>query len=690
MISLSLKAQDIDRQKIYERHKVVLTSVDTLNALTVGNGNFAITVDITGLQTFPLHYQKGISLGTQSNWGWHSFPNHQEYNIEMTLDTVTLLEKKIPYAVQSKIPVKREAADYVRQNPHRIHLAQLGWHLTDEKGQKATPDELKNIFQELNPWEGTIKSSFTWHGYPVEVETFALQDHDAIVVQIKSPLLQNSQLGITLSFPYPSDTFLDEATTYRENESAYLTHEFNSSLTAFHFTRSLDSLTYFTSFNSSIPIKLESSDKGFVLFPRDSGSSWQFICQFSPQKKEGILIEYEELKAQSIKSTTNYWREGAIIDFGNTNDPRAHEIERRMVLSRYLTKVNCSGSTPPQETGLTLNSWFGKPHMEMHWWHVLPFMLWGNTTVFTTQLDWYFQGYDGARKIAQRQGFKGIRWQKMTDPWGGETASSVGSYLIWQQPHIIYFTELLYKHFPTQEVLDRYAILVENTGLFMGDFLSKDPRSKIYHLGPHIIPAQESYDPKTTLDPTYELTYWRWGLKTAQQWRKRQNLEELDDWNEKLNHLAPLASSNGLYWATASHPHPYDDFKTLVDHPSVLGAIAMVPQEAFIDNEKMRNTLRIIRDHWQWESCWGWDFPLAAMAAQRLGKGKMALEFLLHPAKKNTYLKNGHNYQTERLRLYLPGNGGFLIALARMAMDSNLGGFPKEWNIKAEGFLSDL
>lgn len=690
LLCLSVRAQDIDRKKIYERHKVFLTSVDTVNALTVGNGNFAVTVDITGLQTFPLHYQKGMSLGTQSNWGWHSFPNDHGYNIEMTLDTVSVFGKKIPYAVQSTIPEKRNAADYVRQNPHRIHLAQLGWHLTDEKGQKATPEGLENIFQELNPWEGTIKSTFTWQGKPVEVETFALQDHDAIVVQVKSPLLQNRQLGIDLSFPYPTDTFLDEATTFRENESAYLNNKLNATQTAFHLSRSLDSLTYFTSFNSSIPVDVENNDKGYVLFPQDSSDSWQFIFHFSSEKEEGLLFEYEKLKAQSITSLTNFWTEGAIIDFGYTNDPRAYEIERRMVLSRYLTKVNCSGTIPPQETGLTLNSWYGKPHMEMHWWHVLPFMLWGNTTVFTSQLDWYFQGYPGAKNIALRQGFKGVRWQKMTDPWGGETASSVGSFLIWQQPHILYFTELVYQHYPSQEVLNRYGTLVENTALFMGDFLSKDPHSKVYHLGPNIIPAQESYDPETTLDPTYELTYWRWGLKTAQQWRIRQGLEELEEWNEKLEHLAPLASTNKVYWATASQPHPYENFETLVDHPSVLGAIAMVPQDAFIDHEKMKNTLRIIRDHWQWESCWGWDFPLAAMAAQRLGNGEMALEFLLHPAKKNTYLKNGHNYQTERLRLYLPGNGGFLIALARMAMDSSSGGFPKEWKIKAEGFLSDL
>lgn len=33
---------------------------------------------------------------------------------------------------------------------------------------------------------------------------------------------------------------------------------------------------------------------------------------------------------------------------------------------------------------------------------------------------------------------------------------------------------------------------------------------------------------------------------------------------------------------------------------------------------------------------------------------------------KNTYLVSGHNYQDARLRLYLPGNGGLLMAVAMM------------------------
>src|SRR5438874_1449374 len=49
-------AQPIDRHALVSRHKVTMTSFDPLSPLSVGNGEFAFTVDPTGLQTFPELY----------------------------------------------------------------------------------------------------------------------------------------------------------------------------------------------------------------------------------------------------------------------------------------------------------------------------------------------------------------------------------------------------------------------------------------------------------------------------------------------------------------------------------------------------------------------------------------------------------------------------------------------------------
>src|SRR4051812_40833439 len=64
----------IDRRARVDRHAPVIRAVDPLAPLSVGNGRFAFTVDVTGLQSLPDAY-KEIPLATQAEWGWHTFAN---------------------------------------------------------------------------------------------------------------------------------------------------------------------------------------------------------------------------------------------------------------------------------------------------------------------------------------------------------------------------------------------------------------------------------------------------------------------------------------------------------------------------------------------------------------------------------------------------------------------------------------
>src|SRR5262245_39931326 len=66
----------IDRFTLVTHHNVVIHEPDSLGSLSVGNGEFAFTVDVSGLQSFPAFYENGIPLGTQSQWAWHAFPNN--------------------------------------------------------------------------------------------------------------------------------------------------------------------------------------------------------------------------------------------------------------------------------------------------------------------------------------------------------------------------------------------------------------------------------------------------------------------------------------------------------------------------------------------------------------------------------------------------------------------------------------
>ena len=112
----------INRYELVTRHNVSIDKIDPMSPLTVGNGDFAYTVDVTGLQTFgDYYYENGIPLETMSNWGWHSFPNTENLTLEDAQKEYDFHGGKVPYASLEKSP----AGQYFRKNPHRIPLGQL-------------------------------------------------------------------------------------------------------------------------------------------------------------------------------------------------------------------------------------------------------------------------------------------------------------------------------------------------------------------------------------------------------------------------------------------------------------------------------------------------------------------------------------------------------------------------------------
>jgi hypothetical protein len=124
----------------------------------------------------------------------------------------------------------------------------------------------------------------------------------------------------------------------------------------------------------------------------------------------------------------------------------------------------------------------------------------------------------------------------------------------------------------------------------------------------------------------------------------------------------------------------------------VLGSFGILPENNLFDKEIMKSTFHWIWNNWYWDSTWGWDYPMVALSAARMGMPDQAIEALLMNRRANTYLLNGHNFQNDRLRIYLPGNGGLLTAVAMMCAgwdgsENDLPGFPHngQWNVKWEG-----
>src|SRR5688572_3243552 len=112
-------AQDgIDRRALVTRRNPVICKLDPDAPLTVGNGSFAFTTDITGLQTFAEHYHRwGIPVETQSRWCWVSDPNPNNYKLsDANQDFKQADGRVVGYPTQASSP----AGDWLRKNP-RIH-----------------------------------------------------------------------------------------------------------------------------------------------------------------------------------------------------------------------------------------------------------------------------------------------------------------------------------------------------------------------------------------------------------------------------------------------------------------------------------------------------------------------------------------------------------------------------------------
>ena len=285
-------------------------------------------------------------------------------------------------------------------------------------------------------------------------------------------------------------------------------------------------------------------------------------------------------------------------------------------------------------------------------------------------LDWYRSVLGEARATAARQGYPGARWPKQTGPDGRESPSDIGSLLAWQQPHIIHLLELVWQASTPDEqkhLVTAYGEIVSETATFMSAFAEE--RDGTFHLGAPIMPAQEFYDARTTTDPTFELAYWWWGLEVAQQWRTRAAAERAPQWQAVQDRLAAPFQDGDRYAAVASREPLRRD-----DHPSLLMALGVVPPTPIIDPTVMHATLLEVWETWDWPTAWGWDFPVMAMTAARLGEPGLALNALLRDEEKNRYTAVGHNPQIRGiLPLYLPGNGSLLLAVALLAQDDAAG-----------------
>lgn len=707
-INKNMNNDDVtNRINVVRKYNPHLSKADAKSPLTVGNGRFCFTADVTGMQTLYEEYSEETPLCTMSEWAWHTYPETSYTMDDVRMTEYDFLGRKVSYP-RVKYEGNEAAYDEVRMNPHKFNLARIALSVD---GIYITSDMLSDINQTLDITTGVLKSDFTVNyascEYKVSVETICDSKSDTVAFKVESELLKKG-LCVDIHFPYASCDITgsdwSDGKVHYDEIICIASGKYNNGTVnnIYQIKRQIDNTHY--SVNIKTNGHLEKADKHRYRINQADSANILYLC-VGFTDEDGIYNSIYNNVQRNICTDNNkgnaddegavdnsidtfaaikenvhtfwrdYWSSGKFLYHEND------ELMRRVILSQYLLIVNDSGYIPPAETGLTCNSWYGKAHLEMHYWHMAWAALWGHPELLEKSFDWYISILPEAEKNAARNGYKGARWTKMVSYTGKDCPSKIAPLLIWQQPHIINMLDMVrdcyendvYIKEKTDKYMRRYWILVKETAEFMEDYLVYDIDTDTFNIEAPVIPVQERHLPEDTRNPVFELAYFRFGLKVAAEWADKLGYVTLSEkWNNIADRIAPLPVAGGLYISQENCPDTY--VNKAIDHPLMLQVYGMLDgygAKDIVDMDIYRATLDKVMEVWDYSTLWGWDFAVIAMAADKLGLKSEALSQLLIKSPKNEYVASGNNRQNSRkdLPLYLPGNGSLLIAVAKMLFE---------------------
>jgi len=563
----------INREAVVARHTPTIScsawQADECNPLdfqTVGNGDFAFSVDVTGLQTFNTTLQTGAycnPLNTMSTWGWHTTPIHKSQWPAATphsfvWQNITAYNKSTPYPTGCSTgpchygnKQQQQTTSWLRANPHRLNLGRIAFATLASTA--AGMEAITDIKQTTQLWEGYIHSHFVLDGRPVSVKTVVHPTLDMVSVEIESDLVHNNgsiglqPLLVELSFPYGSESMNGNGADWtRPDDHSSVLKPLPA--TAHAYQARVDRMVDSESYTATVTVEgdtlalaqdvhaiVEPSANHphtFKIYNAPNSTTMSFSVAF---QKTATATATASASASTSTSKTptsppphprptsaatlaaanlwflNYWNSGAAIDFSKSTDPRAKSLESKMIMSQWVEANQESGTQPLGETGLVSNSWWGKFHGEMRMWHQSHFAAFGRPQLFVASTDYYLTVLDEAKLYAKKQGYSGARWFKMraqesnTGLFTGP--SVVGPLLLQEQGHPIVYAELLYNANPNNETLQKYSSMVHETAEFMASFAlqAKGHNTRgCLNLGPPFAPGMgvEADDPGNKMNFT--------------------------------------------------------------------------------------------------------------------------------------------------------------------------------------------
>lgn len=595
------------KKEVVQKYNLTINEIDVKNPLTIGNGDFAMTFDVTTSQTFYDLYQD-IPLTSMSNKNWF-------YKNDIKDVKLSYIDGKgyMLYNLNNE-----ESFTLRRQYPFKYNFMHI---ILKDNGKQIKPENISNISQVLDLYEGIIESNFNYNNDRIHTKALIYQDHD----ELKYSLEGNLSVEIELLYPsYKKNGYVEDLkpNVILEDNTIFIKYDDINSLKL--------------QINSSNPYKLKDNkicfEKGSVEFSvsLDSIYDGQTLSNFWEADTE-LIIEDERLV-------------------------------RRMILSKYLCHINASGIYPPSEAGLTFNNWNSKFHLEMHLIHSMWMIESNHIDNLLKSFDYYLDILPQAISRAKLNGYKGARFPKMTAPDGLDSPSNIGPLLIWQAPHILYFLQEIYEVTNDIEIIKKYEPLISNSVDFIISlFTLKD--SKYQLLDPQL-EACESIPVDRCINPTFELEYFRYVLQRQEKIDVKLYGKSRYNYQEFVANIIMPKEENDVYLKT--YGMSYNDLYK--DHPT-----EVFPYSFFVSDrlpkEKMLKTVRRVIKEMDLSSYWGWDFPFMGLCLLNCGCIEESIDIALMDKYNNCYLYNGHNTtQRNDLKIYLPANGAFLLYYHRLAI----------------------
>jgi len=690
-------SKKIDRQALVTRHNI-RWGWEERGQIAMGNGEFCFNVDGTGLQTF--------GGNTMAHWGWHSFPLPAGVTREQIPVTGSFIHAKKGerYIGKDTIPKGKEAiGNWMYNNPHITNLGRLRFVRADG-GSLTVEDITSNGSRNLDLWTGTHSSRFVvsgdwinngeWvnpaemggSGQQVTVTTYVHPDKDQVSVRVESPLIARGIIKVEIAFPYPTlnneETWVGDFKRTKNNLTT-LTQISNSRS---DFKRQVDDFTYHVALSYTPGAKITAStyDGGPVWYLECKGlSTLEFSTTYSSTPIGADIPDFSATKEANAVHWKNFWTNGGAIDLSQSSDPRWFELERRIVLSQWLTAVQAAGSWPSSESGLmNIDPWRGQFHFEIIFFHQAHFGLWNRWDLTDQAVQAYQRFIPTARARAEQFGMKGLEWPKSASPSGRSAPWEGNQSLLWKQPQPLHFAEIDYKIHPNKETLDKWAEVVDGTVEYMVDFLTPDPKTGIYHIQLNMGRGEWG----SSTDNPQVLAFWHWGIEQGQIWRERMGKKRNPDWDKVLSHLAVFPVKDSIYVNENGQPMRLGGILGLMP-PSK----AVTLETAIRTQARIKESL-IGRPFGGGGGGAGWGAGMSAVGLAKMGDPKGAVESLLGGLG-TAYEMNGVNRGLGGS--YLPTNGALLYAVAVMAAgwegapERNAPGFPDDgtWVVKWEGLV---